>query len=170
MGKHYNHDLAPKISALIRRKVKKLVGNHGFREDDAEDLSQQLAMHVIEAMRRYDPARAAVATYADRVVTSRAASIVTHATAKKRDRRRERRLHETPKSQMPVDDSKPAAWDTSIDVNEALARLPDDLRHVALLFTVFTEAEVVRHSGLSRQTVRRMRRQIAEHLRRCWPR
>ena len=82
----------PKIAELIRIKVRRLVGDYGFNRGDEHDLRQALWVHVAGGMRRFDPARATAVTYADRIVTSKIASIVGHATAAKRDRRRQRYL------------------------------------------------------------------------------
>ncbi len=37
---------------LIRERVKRLIGRHGFTPSDREDLKQEFALHLLECLRR----------------------------------------------------------------------------------------------------------------------
>jgi hypothetical protein len=151
----------PRVAALIRYKARKLVGQHGFTRDDEEDLRQELALHVVKGLQRHDPARGSERTFADRIVTSKVASIIERARAQKRDRTRERLLSDDVEI---VARSAPAV-DLLADVRRAVATLPLYLRPVASLLENHTQAEVARRTRLTRQQVRTMRKRIARHFR-----
>jgi hypothetical protein len=156
-------DIDPYARWLIKHKVRRLVDRHGFRRDDEQDLHQELAMHVVAGMRRHDPARASTRTFADRIITTKIASIIQHATAQKRDRRRVQAIDEVSEPSRPTHQ---AAVDARLDVIQAVASLPDDLRSVAtLLMEHGSEAAVIRAGRMTREMVRGRRRRIAAHLR-----
>jgi len=71
------------VTALIRVKARQLVRDHLFRRSDEEDLRQELTLRLLKRARRYNPARASLHTFADRVVASLAATLV-------RERRRQK--------------------------------------------------------------------------------
>ncbi len=132
---------------------------------DEPDLRQELSMHVIAGLRRHDPGRASIPTFADRIVASKVVSIVKHATAAKRDRRNVRSIDSLDDR---IESDRATAGerhDVALDVREALAALPDELSHLASLLMEHREAEVVRRTGLTRQTVRGRCKRIAQHLR-----
>ena len=163
MGAGPAGDFDPQISALITMKVRRLIGRHGFTRDDEEDLRQQLWTHVINGMRHHDPRRGSRLTYADRIVSSKIVSIIEYTTAQKRDRRKLRPI--TDDSALPGRGSSPEQLDLAADIREALSLLPAELRAIATLLMEFTEAEVIRKTGLTRQQVRGMRAKIERHLR-----
>jgi RNA polymerase sigma-70 factor, ECF subfamily len=161
MGVRPTEGFDPKVAELIRVKVRSVIGRYGFTRSDEDDLAQELSMHVVEQMPKYDPARASPQTFADRIVTNKLASIIGHRTAQKRDRRREVPADRAP--EPAVADGRDR--DARLDVRQTLAGLPDDLRHVAQLLAEHTLAEVVRIAGLTRQQVRTVRHRIGQHLR-----
>jgi RNA polymerase sigma factor (sigma-70 family) len=55
---------------------------------EREDLRQDLRLHCLQRMPRFDPGRASLATFIDRVASNRASSLVARAFAQKRDCRR----------------------------------------------------------------------------------
>jgi RNA polymerase sigma factor (sigma-70 family) len=71
------------VTALIRVKARQLVRDHLFRRSDEEDLRQELTLRLLKRARRYNPARASLHTFVDRVVASLAATLV-------RERRRQK--------------------------------------------------------------------------------
>ena len=160
MGTGSAGEFDPQIAALIKHKAKRLIGRYGFRRDDREDLEQELAMHVVAGMQKYEPSRASARTYADRIISSKIASIIERATAQKRDRRRERPLQD---DVVLLARSTPAT-DLVADVRCAVAALPPDLRALVTLFENHSQAEVARRTGLSRQRVRTARTYIARHF------
>jgi RNA polymerase sigma factor (sigma-70 family) len=169
MDRKHNHDLDPEISALIRRKARILSRSYGFKLGDEEDIRQELAAHIIEKLRHHDPRRATTPTFVDCLLDSKAVDLLRYVLARKRDRRRE----EPPDTDVPdrdLEELRDKAWnlervELAMDVWEALADLPEDVREVAGLLMVYGQAEVARMTRLSREQVRRMERRIARHLR-----
>jgi DNA-directed RNA polymerase specialized sigma24 family protein len=158
-------DIDPIARELIRHKIRRLVGNHGFTRTDAADLAQDLALHAHVASSKYDPARGARSTFFDRLLTRKVASIVAAATAQKRDRRRE----------GPLSDAERPSRDPSnrlhlkLDVRFVVNRLPRDLRDLAHRFAHHgeNESEACRALRWTRSQVRHRRALIAQHLTRA---
>jgi RNA polymerase sigma factor (sigma-70 family) len=169
MAQRNAHDLDPKVAGLIRRKARLLSRSYGFRKGDEEDLRQEMAVHVIERMGRHDPRRSGRPTFVDRVLEAKAADLLRHVLARKRDRRREGPL-DSDVPERGQEERRERAWSLErlvlrLDVRDALAGLPDDLRNVAGLLTVYGQAEAARRTGLTRQQVRGTERRIERHLR-----
>lgn len=156
-------DLDPHARSLIRHKIRRLRAAGALTFHDAEDISQELALHAHVAGPKCDSARGARATFYEAVLARRLASLIAARSAQKRDRRRASALDRVPEEQFGREPDVPL--DHRIDVHGALATMPADLRPVADLFSRLTEAEVIRTSGLSRQQVRGRRQRIAQHLR-----
>lgn len=154
-------DLDPAARALIRHKARKLAASRGFTPSEADDLEQELALHAHLASNRFDPRRGSATAFYDTVLANKVRSIVQHARAGKRDRRRERPLDEaagTPASSQSVD--------LQLDVAAALTSLPAGDRAIAahLMTGIDTVAGVTRAAGLTRQRVRSARGRIARRL------
>ena len=120
-------------------------------------------MHVIMGMRRYDPTRASRLTFADQIVTSKLITMRQHQRAKKRDRRRLVHVNGDEAGVVDATDLHHSR-EMRLDVQSALSRLPAELRAIATLFKTFSEAEVVKRSGLSRQRVRGIKAKLAQSL------
>ena len=56
-------DIDPAARALIRHKVNRLIGRYGFRENDRDDLFQELALHAYIVGDRFDSSRATAGTF-----------------------------------------------------------------------------------------------------------
>src|SRR3954469_14150754 len=82
MGANPQGEFDPDIAELIHEKVKKF----GFRSGEQEDIRQELSMHVVIGLKRFDLRRAGKMTFADKIVTSKIKTIVAHRNAQKRDR------------------------------------------------------------------------------------
>ncbi|MCH7911341.1 MAG: hypothetical protein IIB38_17220, partial [Candidatus Hydrogenedentes bacterium] len=76
MGAHTKPDLSEYASRLISFKARRIVGHYGFIRSDSLDLEQDLAVHLIEQMDRYDPNRGGQKTFVDRIVNHRLISIL----------------------------------------------------------------------------------------------
>jgi DNA-directed RNA polymerase specialized sigma24 family protein len=165
MGDSPIWEFNPGIAALIRFKVRRLIEHPAFIPADAEDLQQELWLCVAHGMRTHDSGRSSARTYQQRIVVSKIPTIIEHATAKKRDRRRELNIQDAPETVLIDPSGSAERVDTRLDVNRAVGRLPAELRAIATLFMEFNESEVVRRTGYSREKVRGMRRRIAERFR-----
>jgi DNA-directed RNA polymerase specialized sigma24 family protein len=157
-------DIDPYARWLIKHKVRRLVRSNGIRRADEEDLAQDLALHVHLAAQKYDSRRGAASTFYDRVLARKIASIVQSRTAQKRDFRRERPLDSAPAHTFSRPEPSERV-DLQLDVRDAVARLSGDLRPVACLFMEYSEAELIRRTGISRQRVRGLRQRIGQELR-----
>jgi DNA-directed RNA polymerase specialized sigma24 family protein len=153
---------------LIRIKARELSRSPGFYRHEEEDLRQELAMHVIQRMRRHDPKRSSLHVYVARVAATKVADLSRHARARKRDRRREQTIDDRVPDRL-VQSLRERGWsverlDMQLDVREALIHLPESQREAANLLMVFRVAEVDRKLGLSRQRARTIREQIERFL------
>ena len=61
---------------LIRVKAKQLVRRPGFCRSDQDDIEQDLALHLLSQAQHFDPDRASLNTFIDRVVNSAVAMLV----------------------------------------------------------------------------------------------
>jgi RNA polymerase sigma factor (sigma-70 family) len=68
--------LSTYVTALIRVKARQLVRSGQFPRSDEEDLRQELTLRLLQRARRYDPTRAALNTFAERVVCSLVATLL----------------------------------------------------------------------------------------------
>ena len=160
--------LDPRSADLIRFKARQLAGRDEFLPGEQEDLEQELALHLVGRMRRYDPARASERTFADRVLTNRASGLLDHARARKRDRRREEPFVDGLPDRG-LEELRERLWDAErldleLDLRDGLAALDEADREVAELLCVYSVAEVSRKTGLSRQRVRTICGRVREHL------
>lgn len=135
---------------LIRFKARQLCRLHSFSKSDEEDLQQELWLAVVNQAGKFDPARASLDTFIDRVVNTAVAMIL-------RDRQRQKRANGFQTVSLDVTPSdghgnEPLAAKVSQDdlarrlgieptdeaerretaeaVASALTKLPDDLRDV----------------------------------------
>jgi hypothetical protein len=150
---------------LIKGKADRAAGRGAFRWADRDDFEQELALHWVVREPRYDPRRASLVTYASRSLDSRIIDFIRRAHAAKRDRRREWRVEDVPEDMLAAYAPDLARTDEAIDVWVALAGLAGVARDLALLLMSLSEADAVRETGMTRQRVRTLKRQIERHLR-----
>lgn len=159
----------------ICKKARQLVGRAGFREHDREDLEQELMLRVWQAARSFDPRTAHWNVFVTTVIERAAAKILRDRTSKKRSGTHtfsfEELIRKEEHSEQYVQDQE-REWrrqqeqaDLAFDLNEALRRLPDELREVAdLLKKSHSIAQVARELGVSTDTIKRRIRQLRERL------
>ena len=150
---------------IVRHKVRKLVGHYGFTASDEPDLQQELAMHVSTRMAKYDPSRGARSTFVDRIVQNKIASIIAHRTAQKRDARRERPLDPEKEAPQMGFAGERSRMERRLDVVEAIARLPADLRGIARRLMLDPKADVGRALNLTPQQMKTAAARIAQYFR-----
>lgn len=162
---------------LIRRKARYLAGRYGFQLYEAEDIQQSLILDCLERLRRFDPQRGTRANFAR--------SIVSHGVATLIEARRCRRggydvghlslsapidnnnlnrstladvISENDYHNRMGRSSKPVEQilHLKLDVNRAIAALPDSLRRICRLLMVLDHvAQVGAAVGISRATLHR---------------
>lgn len=81
---HSNWYTDPAIDLLVRRKAHELTTSPGFGTSDLRDLMQELLLHLHRKFKHFDPARAKPATFASRLIESKAASMLRAQRAQKR--------------------------------------------------------------------------------------
>ena len=78
---------SPFARKCIRFTARRLVGRYGFTQADEEDLVQELTIHVLKQLPKYDADRASIKTFITRIVNNRASELVARTIAAKRDAR-----------------------------------------------------------------------------------
>ena len=140
---------------LIKHKTRKLIGRHGINSNDAEEIAQDVAAHLIERMPQFDPARAQVNTFIDRVVKNKLLNIIEARTTQKRDSgRRVCPVDEVPQDLLIEHGRTTSDVDRALDVHDILGSLPPDLRAFADRLKLESPAEAARTLGLTRAQMR----------------
>lgn len=147
-------------AAEIKALAKRLKAHYGYRASDIEDLEQEVATHVVQRMDQYVPERGTRGAFVSTIAKNRLLNLIEARTAAKRDGRRNVSLD----TAGPIDLS-PEDIDLKLDVQAALANLPEDLRQVALLRIEHSEREIEALLGLTRAQVRWRMRQLEQALR-----
>jgi RNA polymerase sigma-70 factor (ECF subfamily) len=159
----------PYAVRLIRWKARQLAGTAGFTESDREDIEQELTLDFLKRLPHHDPARSTLEAFAAGVVDHKVASIIERRQAQKRDWRRvgpslNDAVHAGDDGARELGDSIPAAdgpdADLAIDLAEALAALPPELRDLCERLSRWTVTEVARQEGVSRRTIHRRMAEI----------
>ncbi len=174
VGEHYGRPNTS-ISRMIRRKARSLSRHPGFSKTDIEDLQQELWAHLLERQAHYNPALASFETFADRLISNRACSILRHRRRHKRHPKFEsislngviegdggevQAVYETIESPS---SPRPDARDLIEDVQTLIAQLdvPDRLVVIAHLDGLSKQA-IRRHLGISRRQLDRSLNRIRE--------
>ena len=172
---------------LIEFKVRSLIGEFGFSEDDREDLQQDLMVHLLERLPQYDPTRAAVRTFMDRILENKIRSIIEHRRYKKRDcciqlTSLSQTISGNDGDLMSIEDSishddcmllngrivrtASELCDLRIAVETALSLLPGNLRSLCERLKTQSIAEITAETGEDRNRInykiRRIRRLLAK--------
>lgn len=166
--------LTPYLTALIEVKARQLVGKTGYTQDDIKDIEQDLTQDLLERLPNFDPTKASLNTFADRVVGRRICNLMRDRQAGIRDWRLEAfslnaeietdegsiERHEFI-SQDEVDlrtgrYNRPSAERAylQMDLDAVIAGLPPELRRVAEMLMTQTVAEVARELGIPRGSFR----------------
>ena len=77
------------VETMIRKKARQLVHSPGFSLSDREDIEQDLRLHLLLKLPHFDPAKASRATFANRIIESKAKDLIRYRTADMRDPARE---------------------------------------------------------------------------------
>jgi RNA polymerase sigma factor (sigma-70 family) len=126
---------------------------------DRQDLEQEALLAVYLALNSFDPLRAALSTFVERVVAAKTVSVIRRATAQKRNRR---------ESLAPALSAAPqviVVLELRIDLEQAFRRLNHRDRAVALLLGDQNPTEIARRLRISRAAVYRTIRRLRQKLR-----
>lgn len=159
---------------LIRYKAKHLVGHAGFSQHELQDLEQELVLDLLKRLPNFNPQKAKLQTFIARIVEHRIATIIEEREASKRDWRscssslNDAITTEDDKSceRLEIYDmdeylrqmgrlERPAGerLDLSIDLADALARLPEDLRILCERLQDESVSDISRNTGIPRGTL-----------------
>ena len=148
---------------LIRHKARQLVGTYGFTESDRDDLEQELRIDLLRRRGKYNPAKAKLSTFTDRVVAHCIATIIEARKAAKRDYREcdcslndpitfedgdEGELGDTVACETylrrpsPASDAQLNRRDMAIDVTALIARLSHEQQRLCSLLQEHTVLEI----------------------------
>jgi RNA polymerase sigma factor (sigma-70 family) len=170
--KHSDRSIDDDTRAVIRRKVRQIVGRAGFHRQDREDLQQAILVRVFESVARFDPARGHRNAFVTVVVDRYGNNLVRQASAQRRDPRRVQPI-DPQRADVHADQRRPRSFspteeqiNLAIDVSEALRQLPDDLRAVAEQLMHHSLAETTRSLNLTRSQARTAVRRLRIHLKR----
>jgi len=156
-----NGRLAPYIKTLIEVRARQLVGKAGFTQGDVGDIEQDLILDLLARLPKFNPAKATLNTFADRVVGRRVCNLLRDRQAAMRDLRREAySMNETIETEEgPVERhafisedeidritgryNRPARERAHLqmDVNAIVASLPSGLRQVAEMLRPFSHQD-----------------------------
>lgn len=139
---------------IIQRKVRRLVGHYGFRKSDVDDLAQDLAMHVVQQSHCYRPELGKREAFIETVTKNKILHLIESRTASKRDNRRDLPIETVGEFCLLDCHASQERIDLQIDVRNAIARMPDDLRQFASLRQQYGEREIEKILGLTRGQVR----------------
>lgn len=159
---------------IIRRKVRQLIGCHGFREQDREQLQQELMARLLNGLQSFDPKQAHRNAFVTTIVERSVATIVRDKRAEKRDHRRISSLNvmvgdgEENRTELSATIGQPAydarrcresrsegeLSELSSDIAELLAQLPVELQLLAEQLKHKSISQIAREMGIPRTTLR----------------
>jgi RNA polymerase sigma-70 factor, ECF subfamily len=137
---------------------------------EAEDLEQELRLHLIRQMRLHDPRRGRWTTFAKTVIQRKAAALLQKATAQRRTRFLEVGSLDEAYSQDPIDNDSfdlqsylaltsslhknpEAETNLRVDLGRALGRMRPEQRDLARALMVERVSEVSKRTGIPRSTL-----------------
>lgn len=169
---------------LIRERVKRLIGRHGFTASDRDDLEQDVVLHVLECLRRQQQLIEAPEGFFRKVIADHAVTLIRRRQAEKRDHRRLSSLHEmvldedgeyVERARIIPEDHAQSRLGTdprdrlegielAHDVAAVLATLPTDLRDLCERLKDHSVAEAARQLGVPRRTLRDAIGRLRQHF------
>lgn len=184
-----NDFLSDYARTLIRVKARQLVRRPEFTACEVDDLEQELTLHILTKLDRFDPSRGSLNTYFARIVNTAIAMLIRERGRIKRNggagveiESLEKMVDQPEGSPIPlwatISDSDAnrrfqthplSALEQSqlrMDVNSVLEKLPAELRRICEQLMVGNSSDIRRDSGLSRRkfeaTISLIREQFME--------
>jgi len=155
----------PADHEIIRRKAAKFART-SRRRVDAEDIAQDLALHVLKWTDRHTPRPGTRAALMETMARNKLLNLIHARDAKKRDDRRNIDYDNAPERMLVARALTISQTCVTLDMRDLAAALPPDLRQVYdLLLQQFSDVEIQKHLGLSRQRVRTLVLKVEDHIR-----
>ena len=130
---------------LVRRAVQVRATSGAMRPGDCEDFEQEALLGLWIALRRYDPSRASLRTFVERVTENRFATWM-------RRRRSARAAENLDSPCLATSDGIPAV-EFRVDFERILAPLSEADRGLAQLLVDYRPTEISRRLGIARSTL-----------------
>lgn len=172
------------IRELIQFKARQVTRVRGFRESDHEDVVQELSTYLWSRIHLFDPTRASLSTFADRVIASAVAMMI-------RDRQRKKRrprcsvssleqCHRSAEGEVlslremigRADLNRRTGGRTESTeatalmaaVREAIQRLPPELQKACHVLIAANPTFAARKLGMSRRQMQKVIHEIRKHF------
>jgi len=182
-NKYGEHDA--ELVRIAMHLASSLVGNYGYTADDADDILQILIVAGTVALPRFDPSKSKRSTFIYAALRERVKNLARDAERQKRDRRREAF---SLNAEWPGDPSGDIQWSDVVgidqtftdqgvpridrtdihglrmDMEEALADLPPNLRELCRLHSHLASDDARRAAGMAKSTHHRAIKRIREYL------
>lgn len=165
--------LTPEMVKLIKSRAYMLSRSYGHTAEDREDLEQDMALHLLSALSRHDPARSSLATFANRAIDLWTRMLIRERRAACRDFRAVDCSLDEPRSDE--DDERTTLGDIigeddvvtltgrslgcieavelKVAVQAVAATLPPTLQELCSALTSQTAGEVSASTGIPRTTI-----------------
>ncbi len=170
---------------LVQFKARQLSRRTDLGPSDEEDIQQELMLHVLRALRSFDPIRGSLNTFIDRVVNNAARMIL------RRERRQKRggtvrvqsldaevvtareddilRIQAVTKEdsvrRLGLPDDESQRRECQDEARRAISSLPTDLQRICAGLIDGTESSVARDLDISRRQIRKATESIRAHFR-----
>lgn len=168
---------------LIRHKARQLVGRYGFTLSDREDIEQELRLHLLQCMQRFDPNLGGCNTYISRVINRKIVSMLRHRLAEQREYHRvscslsesvvgeggchierSQTLDKDVDARLADGRSHVEDADLALDLQATLAKLSPELRRTCEVLMTLPIGEAAQALGISRFTLRARRLKLRQIL------
>ena len=143
----------------IDKKANELAGRDGFAADEADDIRQELKLHLLRRWARFDATKGKVTTFIQNVVDAKLCDMLRSQQRQQRDYQLTEPLSEAAehgqldgtRGQPDVSDHE--QMELRLDCEEVLARLPPDLRRIAELLKEMSLSDAARELGIPKTTL-----------------
>lgn len=176
----YHFFTHPYVQNMIRFKAREMARQFGLCDADRDDIEQELRLDILKRAERYDSAKSSIATFSNRIITHRIASLIQERQAECRDWRLEISLQE----QCPDQNDGEATWedfldgegnlgpvktrlspdheaaDMRMDIAHLLNLLSPEQRAFCLRLREQTVAEIAAETGIPASTLYDLRRKL----------
>lgn len=146
----------PVARNLAGRKARAFIRRCRLAIDEREDVESQLVLIFITRWPKFDGERASVQTFASRLMDKELTSILRYRFARSRQA-----------CDIPVPEVGPTSESIHqfhVDLERAMAPLPDIVRQTASALSCFSAVDAARVMGCSRQMISRRKSQIRDAL------
>jgi RNA polymerase sigma-70 factor (ECF subfamily) len=131
-----------------------LAGRHGFSISDRDDIEQELRLHLLRRLAKFDPDIAPWNAFVQTLLERHAATLVAQRRRKTRSKPKSRRCEGSHESRI----------DIALDTATVLAGLPPKTRRLCERLKRDSVAEVARQMGVPRSTLRSRIQRLRERF------